>query len=625
METYDFDEEKSYLSKVLSQVENRINNTISTTNKLKQEVETIGIPYWDERKYFQNCKNKIYQSGRILKELETTKNNPYFGRMDLKIIDENNIESLMMYIGEKSIIDKEKNNLVYDWRSPVANLYYMNSQDNFSYNSVEYELNLKRQIEIDNAVLLNIYDSYKRGSDLNIQDTFLQKVLEAKKSRNEFTDIIRTIQSNQNSIIRDPLFTNSIVQGVAGSGKTVVLLHRLSFLLYNYKEMNKDKLVFITPSRIFQSKLSKINRSLSLTNIKMLPMEEYYLEKIKYYLPVLKVDMVTKDDMDNKILNYIYSDSFLNLIDDTLGKYFLNYSNLIKINNKLSFDKNKILSSLTSNDNVLKKLLDNQNYCSMEEKDNLLNIQKITKSYLKKDNLKKLLDIVNNSLFKKFDIQTKNYINKGRCNKCYIYIILWIYLKYGYSTYNDYKYMFIDEMQDYSDNEFRLIAKLEKNPHLNLYGDINQNILPYIDKKTIASLNLLLKEILYTDNILNYKLEENYRNSKQITNYCNQFLTNKMISMGINSDEVKITSINKKEVYNDILLNFNNKEIVIITKDEILIEELTRKDYEVYSIKNAKGLEFSKVLVIEEDFTLTEKYVAYTRTLDKLFIYKINE
>ena len=81
--------------------------------------------------------------------------------------------------------------------------------------------------------------------------------------------------------------------------------------------------------------------------------------------------------------------------------------------------------------------------------------------------------------------------------------------------------------------------------------------------------------------------------------------------MGINSDEVKTININKKEVYSNILRDFNNKDIVIITKDNDLEEKLRSNNYEVYSIKTAKGLEFSKVLVIEEDFNLTEKYVAF--------------
>ena len=614
------EEEKEYLKKVITNLDDKINKTIKTTEKLKQEVENIGIPNFDEKSYFQSCKNKIYQSGKILKDLNESKDNPYFGRMDLKIIEEDAIENIMMYIGEKSILEDSKN-LVYDWRSPVANLYYMNNQDDFTFNDTKYELNLKRQIEIENSKLLNIYDSYVRGADLNVTDNFLQKVLENKKNRNEFTDIIRTIQVNQNSIIRDDLFTNAIVQGVAGSGKTVVLLHRLSYLLYNYKNLNKDKLIFITPSHIFQSKLSKINRSLSLTTIKMKPMEEYYLEKIKYYIPGFKIRMITKDEDNEDMLKYIYSNEFLIYLDNVIDKYFFKYKNLIKINSNLIFDNKKILSSLTHNDSITKKLI--YNFNALEEKEILEEIQKLTKGYLKKDNLKKILDIIYKDLKVKFKLSKKTYIESEKCSKCFSYILLYLYNKYGFTTYNDYSYMFIDEMQDYADNEFRLIVKLEKTPHLNLYGDVNQNILTYIDKKTIESLNNLLKEILHTDNILNYKLLENYRNSKQITSYCNEFINTKMISMGINSDEVKIEEIKKDNVYEQIINNFKNDEVVVITKDNILNEKLTLLKYEVYDIKMAKGLEFSKVIVVEENFNDTEKYVAYTRTLDKLIIYKI--
>lgn len=612
-------EEKLYLAKVIDNLDSKITNTIKKTEKLKVEVETIGTPNWDERKYFQNCKNKIYESGRILKELETTKNTPYFGRMDLKIVEDNTVENIIMYIGEKSVLENSKN-LVYDWRSPVANLYYMNNQDDFNFNETKYELNLKRQIEIENSKLLNIYDSYVRGSNLNITDAFLQKVLEAKKSRNEFTDIIRTIQSNQNSIIRDDLFVNTIVQGVAGSGKTVVLLHRLSYLLYNYKNLNKDKLIFITPSHIFQSKLSSINRSLSLTAVKMKTMEEYYLEKIKYYIPSLKIRMITKDDENSNLLKYVYSNEYLLYLDNIINDYFKDYNDRIKKYKDLIFDSNKIFSSLTSNDTRLKKLV--LEYNSLEEKEELEELQKATKSLLKKDNLKHLLDLIYNNLKKKFNLANKHYIESGKCNKCYIYTILNLYLKYGFISYNDYNYMFIDEMQDYSDNEFRMIAKLEKNTHFNLYGDINQNILDYIDKKSVDGLKNLLNEILHTDNILNYNLLENYRNSKQITNYCNNFIKTKMNPMGINSEDITFKSIKKEDIITDITNNFKVDEIVIITNNSIIEEKLLKLDYEVYSIKMAKGLEFSKVLVIEEDFNDTEKYVAYTRTLDKLFIYK---
>ena len=157
------------------------------------------------------------------------RNDTHFGRMDFTLEEEQKRENLIMYLGEKGIANKEGRIIVYDWRSPVGNLYYMNNQDEFRYNDITYELLLKRQIDIDKAKLQGVYETFRKGNDLNVTDNFLLKVLESKKNRNEFTDIIKTIQGNQNGIIRDDINTNTIVQGVAGSGKTVVLLHRLSY------------------------------------------------------------------------------------------------------------------------------------------------------------------------------------------------------------------------------------------------------------------------------------------------------------------------------------------------------------------------------------------------------------
>ena len=616
--------EKSYLEDVLSALDDKINSNIKKTEKLKNEVETIGIPYWDEREYLQNCKNKIFNSGKELHELKQMKKSPYFGRMDLTVTEDDNKEYLKMYIGEKSIIVNNKDNLVYDWRSPVANLYYMNNQESFSYDKSLFDLELKRQIEINNSKLENIYDSFKKGATLNIQDTFLQKVLESKKTRNEFEDIIKTIQSNQNNIIRDNLFTNSIVQGVAGSGKTVVLLHKLSYLLYNNKHLNKDKLIFITPSKVFKTKLSKINRSLSLNTIKMITMEEYFLDKINNYIPPIKIKIVDKDNEDNLLLKFIYGKSFNSYLDNKLNEYLISYKKKISKYNFLCQDEKNIYSLINKNYNILKKIFDTKSY-NIDNKDDLSNIFEITKKLLKKDNIKKILDNVYLDLKKSYNLSNKTYICNNRTSKCFAYITLWIYIKYGFTMYNDYKYFFIDEMQDYCDDEYKLIKDMEKEIYLNLYGDIDQNILPYIDKKNIDGIEILLKEILDTKEILKYELLENYRNSKQIIDYCNSFTNIKMIPMGINSDEINITNINKKDVLSNIINNFTKDNIVILCNDLDINNELLLLGYEIYTVKEAKGLEFSKVLVIEEEFNTTTRYIAYTRTLDKLFIYKINE
>ena len=548
--------ENKYLDKVLERVNELKDMVIKDRDYYLKEVEEMGIPDLEQKGYFKKCKELAFKANEKYVALNELEKNTHFGRMDLTLNEDNHTENLVMYIGEKSI-NKGIENLVYDWRSPVGNLYYMSNQEDYKYKDTIYNLNLKRQIDINNSKINNIYDTFVRGRNLNVTDDFLMKVLNDKKNRNEFVDIIKTIQSNQNSIIRDELNTNSIVQGVAGSGKTVVLLHRLSYLLYNYPEMDRNKLLFITPSTIFKSKLSNINRSLSLTTIKMITMEDYYLEKINYYLPSIKINRVEKDNFKIDMLEFIYS------------KDYPNY------------------------------------------------LQSFIKDYTKKSDIKLIMDNIFKDLKNKFNLKNKNYIINKRTTKAFAFTILMLYKLMDFKYYTDYLYMFIDEMQDYGYEEIRLISKMEKNAKLNLYGDVEQAILPFIKKKEINELIDFLNQL--RDNVKTYFLNENYRNSKEITNYCNKFLNVTMTPMGINSNPVSEIKVDN---YIDYIKNHFDKSHVIIGNDIKDIEELCYIGYEAYTVSQAKGLEFSKVVVMENNFNNVLKYVSYTRTLDKLFILK---
>ena len=548
--------ENKYLDKVLERVNELKDMVIKDRDYYLKEVEEMGIPDLEQKGYFKKCKELAFKANEKYVALNELEKNTHFGRMDLTLNEDNHTENLVMYIGEKSI-NKGIENLVYDWRSPVGNLYYMSNQEDYKYKDTIYNLNLKRQIDISNSKINNIYDTFVRGRNLNVTDDFLMKVLNDKKNRNEFVDIIKTIQSNQNSIIRDELNTNSIVQGVAGSGKTVVLLHRLSYLLYNYPEMDRNKLLFITPSTIFKSKLSNINRSLSLTTIKMITMEDYYLEKINYYLPSIKINRVEKDNFKIDMLEFIYSEDYPNYL-----KSFI-------------------------------------------------------KDYTKKSDIKLIMDNIFKDLKNKFNLKNKNYIINKRTTKAFAFTILMLYKLMNFKYYTDYLYMFIDEMQDYGYEEIRLISKMEKNAKLNLYGDVEQAILPFIKKKEIDELIDFLNQL--RDNVKTYFLNENYRNSKEITNYCNKFLNVTMTPMGINSNPVSEIKVDN---YIDYIKNHFDKSHVIIGNDIKDIEELCYIGYEAYTVSQAKGLEFSKVVVMENNFSNVLKYVSYTRTLDKLFILK---
>ena len=244
-------------------------------------------------------------------------------------------------------------------------------------------------------------------------------------------------------------------------------------------------------------------------------------------------------------------------------------------------------------------------------------LQSFIKDYTKKSDIKLIMDNIFKDLKNKFNLKNKNYIINKRTTKAFAFTILMLYKLMNFKYYTDYLYMFIDEMQDYGYEEIRLISKMEKNAKLNLYGDVEQAILPFIKKKEINELIDFLNQL--RDNVKTYFLNENYRNSKEITNYCNNFLNVTMTPMGINSNPVSEIKVDN---YIDYIKNHFDKSHVIIGNDIKDIEELCYIGYEAYTVSQAKGLEFSKVVVMENNFNNVLKYVSYTRTLDKLFILK---
>ena len=177
---------------------------------------------------------------------------PYFAKLIFNDIDDG--EEFNGYIGRLSVgeIGSKDDNKVVDWRAPISDLYYNGRLGKTSYTAhgKEYNVNLKlkRQIEIKNDDVKSIYDF----EDAVSSDEFLKPFL-ATGADNRLKSIVATIQAEQNKIIRLPLFQNCIVQGVAGSGKTTVALHRLSYLMYNYKNKIKPEeflIISLTSSQL---------------------------------------------------------------------------------------------------------------------------------------------------------------------------------------------------------------------------------------------------------------------------------------------------------------------------------------------------------------------------------------
>ncbi len=201
------------------------------------------------------------------------KKEPYFARLDFK--DEESEEVKATYIGKAGVFDENTGDvLITDWRAPIASLFYgfSGSEDDVYYQSpdgvVEGEIYLKRNIVTYEQELQRVVDRYIRGEQGSSGgDEFLLYKLEDQKD-NRLRDIVATIQGEQNEIIRYPLNKAVIIQGVAGSGKTTVALHRLAYLLYEYREqLTAHRMIIFAPNTIFLDYISQVLPELGVGDI----------------------------------------------------------------------------------------------------------------------------------------------------------------------------------------------------------------------------------------------------------------------------------------------------------------------------------------------------------------------
>ena len=267
----------------------------------------------------------IYMGEKRLKEIEKTKSKPYFARLDFR--EKENTEEL--YIGKLSIIDKDTHNpIVIDWRTPIANLYYDGRIGRASYDcldgTIEGDILLKRQFIIENGKLEKYSDI-----DLTTNDELLQQAL-GQNADSRLKNIVATIQEEQNKIIRADMFKPLVIQGVAGSGKTTIALHRIAYLIYNYdKEFNPEEFMIIAPNKFFLNYISNILPDLGVENVKQYTFEDFAYEVIGKKFKISdeneKLVKIVNRENDNISIELLIQESkfkssikFKNLIDNYL-------------------------------------------------------------------------------------------------------------------------------------------------------------------------------------------------------------------------------------------------------------------------------------------------------------------
>lgn len=273
------EEEEAQLAKVIGIAEQNLeqakadirlaNEDLADLMETYDAKEAEGLALWNNA----TAKLNAYQHG--MARLEKARKKPYFGRIDFQDPRLSFLESY--YIGRVGISDEKAEPVVLDWRAPISSVYYENSTGPCSYTvssegTFSIDLKRKRTYEIENDHLKDFFDS-----DVVANDELLTKYL-AKNKKAVLGEIIATIQQEQNLIIRRSPKTNLIVQGVAGSGKTTVAMHRISYILYNYEEdFRPEDFYIIGSNRILLNYITSVLPELDVYGIRQMTMEQLFI------------------------------------------------------------------------------------------------------------------------------------------------------------------------------------------------------------------------------------------------------------------------------------------------------------------------------------------------------------
>lgn len=293
-------DEEERLQKTLAIADEKLQATRQNVKDLADELHTM-LEDFDEadkeaQALWNNTDARFQEASKELNRAERARKKPYFGRIDF--VDEKIQKDEVYYIGRSVIAKNPSEPEVIDWRAPIATVYYDSNVGPCTYSvkgegCFRIDLKRKRTYEIENDQLKDFYDS-----DVVANDELLTKYL-AKSKRAVLGEIIATIQQEQNEIIRKKPQHNVLVQGVAGSGKTTVAMHRISYILYNYElEFAPQDFYIIGSNRILLNYITGVLPDLDVYGIKQMTMEQLFVRLLYEDWDVHKFKVKSVDKTD---------------------------------------------------------------------------------------------------------------------------------------------------------------------------------------------------------------------------------------------------------------------------------------------------------------------------------------
>jgi len=591
--------------------------------------------------------------------LEKMIKSPYFARIDFKFDDEDEFEKI--YIGRSSLRKNSYQEMyVYDWRSPIASIFYRFMTGEAFYDApcgrVTGELNLKRQYEIKNGKLEYFFDS-----DVQIVDEFLRQLL-SQNTTAKMKAIVETIQHEQDVVIRDMENDLLMVQGVAGSGKTSIALHRAAYLMYQgfQTKLSANNIMIISPNSIFEQYISNVLPELGEDNV-----ISSVFEDILSALLIGRKIQSRNDFLENLIVNSKYKEISRNSIEFKTSSFFREILDqfLIDIPRQwIEFEdvyyegkcvvsrqilKDKILGRTETplgikleqlEDYILEQIFGTGKGRGHKEEKNLIK-QEIQK-FIKIDIVELYKILFSNEAYFYSLLQNSN-LSQGiksiweytrenlEADRLYYddaIAIAYLYLKiYGTNKYKNIKQVVIDEAQDYYPLQYEIFNLLFSNAKFTILGDMKQTLA----KKEDISFYEQIQKILNNKKSSLIMLDKSFRCTNEILNFSLKFIekSSQIKSFNRNGDSPKVYIADNSEIFIDEIVKEINlcqekgfQSICLICKTEknsIYLFNKIKHKLDIQLIKNgsvsdlqgvfilpvymSKGLEFDAVLICDAD------------------------
>ena len=627
------------------------------------EMDQYGYENFDNQQALLTQVNANSENLKVRQRMKKMLDSPFFGSVDF--IYEGDEEPEIFYIGIGNFAEKTGQiPLIYDWRAPASGLFYDYDTGPASYEApggrMEGMITSKRQYKIRGGKMV-----YEFESDVKIDDDILKQELGAN-SDTQLKNIVRTIQKEQNAIIRNTSDRILVIQGAAGSGKTSVALHRIAYLLYHDRgHLNSSNILVLSPNSVFSDYISHILPELGEENIREMSFDLFAYRELqdvaadcedRYHHIENQIRRGSREHWKWKQSSEFVRavEGFLVELEDRLVDFrTIEYKGFVKKEEEIlklfyyKFPESPLLSRMEEVMGVFVDEYETLYNRSLAEEELQIIREKFMGLYVTRD-----VYTIYNWLLEEYDLPLLADVSLEKRYLDYEDVYPLLYLKYRLNkgkTRREIRHLVIDEMQDYSYLQYVILNQMFS-CSMTILGDRAQTV----DEEQQDVLRFLPK--IFGRQVRKIEIRKSYRNTVEIAEYAEKIsgVTDiEYLQRHGRQVEEKVFPDRKtalEEVLKQLNLGENGYETAaVLTMTEKEAEECYRylqdkysdvsyidrdsssfrKGITVTTFYQAKGLEFDQVFVLggdrENPFFGQFRYISATRALHELFVYEISQ